>query len=228
LGLAGIGASFHPAPMISFDQELFNGMPGRKIREIEASFRANKLALDLLDKYVNPPAAPNVHYKKDAIYSGLLYLSLNNTYAETAMEDLKIKHRIDVPSGTEFLYRVKKLFGIRNNQKHLDYFERVRIQIEIWQKLTTINDELVAIAVMSGLFKKPVICAIDYTKIPYYGAYNSNVIRSEHDRGTELFYEYASLSVVENGKRICIYTIQITLLSEEKHEILKRLITQLF
>ena len=210
--------------MISF--QLFEQVSGRKIRQVEASFRANKLALDLLDQYVNLPAASNAHYRNDAIYSGLLYLSLNNTYAETAMEDLRIKHHIEVPSGTEFLYRVKKLFGIQKNQKDLDYFERARIQREIWEKLTAVNDALVSIAVKSGLFKKPVICAVDYTKIPYYGAFNSNIVRSEHDRGTELFYEYASISVVENGRRICVYSVQITLLSEEKHEILKRLIAQ--
>ncbi|MDG6905205.1 MAG: transposase [Nitrososphaerota archaeon] len=201
-------------------------MPDRKIRQAEASFRANKLALDLLDKHVNLAVASNAHYKNDAIYSGLLYLSLNNTYAETAMEDLRIKHHIDAPSGTEFLYRVKKLFGIQNNQMQLDYFERMHIQMEIWEKLTGVNDELVTIAVSSGLFKKPVICAIDYTKLPYYGSFNSNVVRGKHDKGTELFYEYAAISVVENGRRMCVYTIQITLLSEEKHEVLRRLITQ--
>ena len=108
----------------------------------------------------------------------------------------------------------------------MDFFRRAAIQAEIWEKLTAVNDELVSIALSSGLFKKPVVCAIDYTKIPYYGIFNSNVIRSKHDKGTELFYEYASMSVVENGKRICIYTVRITLLSEEKHEILRRLITQ--
>jgi hypothetical protein len=69
-------------------------MPDRKIRQAEASFRANRLALDLLDKYVNLSVASNTHYKNDSIYSGMLYLSLNNTYAETAMEDLRVKHHI--------------------------------------------------------------------------------------------------------------------------------------
>jgi Transposase DDE domain len=224
LGLAGIGASSHQALMIS--NQLFKQASSRKIRQVEASFRAYQLALDLLDKYVNLPVAPNAHYKSESIYSGMLYLSLNNTYAETAMEDMKIKHHLDAPSGTEFLYRVKKLFGIQPKQQELDYFERAAVQIEIWKKLTALNDELVAIAVNFGLFKKPVICAIDYTLVPYYGVFNSNVIRSKHDKGTEMFYEYASISVVENGRRICIYTIQITLLSEQKHEILRRLVRE--
>ncbi|MHB8567632.1 MAG: transposase [Nitrososphaerales archaeon] len=210
-----------------FSQELFNRIPDRKIREAEASFRANKLALDLLDKCVNNLAvSSNAHYKNDSIYNGMLYLSLNNTYAETAMEDLRIKHHIDAPSGTEFLYRVKKLFGIQQQQQKPNYFERALIQMKIWEKLTAVNDELVTIAVSSGLFKRPVICAVDYTLIPYYGRFNSNIVRSKHDKGTEKFYEYASISVVENGRRICIYTVQITLLSEEKYEILRRLITQ--
>lgn len=57
----------------------------------------------------------------------MLYLSLNNTYAETAMEDLRIKHHIDAPSGTEFLYRVKKEIvwhQTATTTKKLDYFER--------------------------------------------------------------------------------------------------------
>ncbi|MGI0091591.1 MAG: transposase [Nitrososphaerales archaeon] len=215
--------------MTTFHQELFNRIPDRKIRQAQASFRANKLALDLLDKHVNlaVASAKNAHYKNDAIYSGLLYLSLNNTYAETAMEDLRIKHHIDAPSGTEFLYRMKKLFGIQSNQRRLDYFERVRIQMKIWERLTAVNDELVAMAVNSGLLlKKPVVCAIDYTKIAYYGTFNSNVVRGKHDKGTELFYEYASISVVENGRRICIYTVQITLLSEGKDGVIRKLVTE--
>jgi hypothetical protein len=221
LGLVGIGAPSHQALMISY--QLFKQASGGKIREVEASFHAYQLALDLLDKHVNLPVASNAHYKSDSIYAGMLYLSLNKTYAETAMEDMKIKHHIDAPSGTEFLYRVKKLFGIRRES---DYFQRKAIQMEIWEKLTAVNDALVSIAVKSGLFKKPVICAIDYTLIPYYGRFNSSVIRSKHDKGTEKFYEYASISVVENGRRICIFTIQITLLSEQKHEVLKRLVRE--
>jgi hypothetical protein len=114
----------------------------------------------------------------------LFYLSLKNTYAETAMEELKDEHRIDAPTGTQFLNRVKKLFGIPSGeqQKQLDYFQRMVVQTKIWEKLTAVNDELVAIAVNSGLFKKPVICAMDYTKIPYYGIFNSNIVRSKHDR----------------------------------------------
>lgn len=210
--------------MISF--QLFKQVSNRKTHQVEASLRAYQLSLDLLDKQVNLAVAPNAHYRNDSVYSGLLYLSLNNTYAETAMEDLRVKHRIDAPSGKEFLYRVKKMFGIQPKQQELDYFERARIQTEIWKKLTLVNDELVSIAVKSGLFKKQVICAVDYTKIPYYGAFNSNIVRSKHDRGTEMFYEYASISVVENGRRLCVHTIQITLLSEEKHEILRRLVNE--
>ena len=69
--------------------QLFELVSDGKIRQIEASFRAYQLALDLLDKHVNLSAAPNAHYKNDSIFNGMLYLSLNNTYAETAMEDLR-------------------------------------------------------------------------------------------------------------------------------------------
>jgi hypothetical protein len=147
------------------------------------------------------------------------------------MEELKDEHRIDAPTGTQFLNRVKKLFGIPSGeqQKQLDYFQKMVAQTKIWEKLTAVNEKLVAIAVNSGLFKKPVICAMDYTKIPYYGIFNSNIVRSKHDRGTELFYEYASMSVVENGREgefVSTPSKSRFFLSEQKHEILRRLITQ--
>lgn len=207
--------------------ELFSGISDKKTHQIETCFRAYQFGLDLLDKYVNNLPTPlNTHYKNEAICGGLFYLSLKNTYAETAMAELKDEHGIDAPTGTQFLNRVKKMFGIPREPEKIDFFERAALQMNIWEKLTAVNDELVSIALNSGLFKKPVICAVDYTKIPYYGTFNSNIVRSKHDKGAEFFYEYASLSVVENGRRICIYTVQITLLSEEKHEILRKLITQ--
>ena len=57
--------------------ELFSGMSDKKTQQIEASFRAYQLGLDLLDKYVKLPVAPNVHYKNDAIYGGSSFLILS-------------------------------------------------------------------------------------------------------------------------------------------------------
>jgi hypothetical protein len=69
----------------------------------------------------------------------MLYLLFNNTYAETDMEDLRIKHHMDASSGRGFLYLVKKLFSIRNNQQQLDYFEGTHIKMEIWKRATAIQ-----------------------------------------------------------------------------------------
>lgn len=139
------------------------------MQRVEASFRAYQLALTLFDKHVNLPTATNVHYKNDAIYDGMFYLSLNNTYAETAMEDLRVKHHVDAPTGTQFLNRLKKLFSIPKKDRDRSYEERVATELKIWKKLTDLNDELLSKANKYGLFKKPVVCAIDYTLIPYYG-----------------------------------------------------------
>jgi len=76
-----------------------------------------------------------------------------------------------------------------------------------------------------GLLDHPVICAIDYTKVPYYGTFNRYVVRSKHQDGTNKFYEYATISIVQDGLRLCVYSMPVTLL-DVKVDVVRKLVEE--
>ena len=94
-----------------FTNDLFSQVSGKKIREVNASTKGYDLAVDMLDKHVKLPSAPNIHYEPDSLYECLLYLSMNNGYAESSLNDLRLRYNLDAPTGTAFLYRMKKLLN---------------------------------------------------------------------------------------------------------------------
>ena len=191
-----------------FPHSLFNGLSGERIRDIHACMGGYDLLTELLDKHVKLPSATNIHYPPRQLYDGLLYLSMGKGYAESSMEDLKIQYGTDAPCGGAFLYRLKKL-GYD----------------DAYSMLTNVNDELLSRLEKTGVLKRRVVCALDYTKVPYYGAFNPKVVRSKHEKGTNLFYEYASLTIVEDGRRVVVYTRPVTLL-DVKRDVVKELITE--
>ena len=164
--------------------------------------------MELFDKHVQLPSALNVHYQPDAVYTGLMQLSVNGGYAESTMTDLRLRYGIDAPCGGAFLYRLKKL-------------DRAG-----WDsRLREVNDAVLSVSARLGLLDRPVACAIDYTKVPYYGEFNRYVTRSKHERGTDRFYEYATMSIVQNGVRLCVYSMPVTLLDVEGDAV-KRLVEE--
>ncbi len=186
----------------------FDRLPGKRIRDVQTAVKANSLALELFDKHVRLPSAPNVHYGADALYTGLMHLSMNGGYAESTMDDLALRYGMEVPCGGAFLYRLKK------------------VGYDGWRsRLTDVNDAVLSIAERLGLLDRPVVCAIDYTKVPYYGRFNRYVVRSKHEDGTEKFYEYATISIVQDGLRLCVYSMPVTLL-DLKVDVVRELIQE--
>jgi putative transposase len=154
-----------------------------------------------MDKHVKIPTAPNCIYGREAIHRCLIHLSLNEHYAETGLEYLH-----HAPSADAFLYRLKMLDPD-----------------EAYSMMVDANNALIEAIASKGILKKRAIVAIDYTTVPYYGRYNSMVYRSQHKQGTNMFYCYATISIVENGRRICLHALPVTQL-DQKHEVLMRLI----
>jgi hypothetical protein len=186
----------------------FNRMSGKRIRDTGACLKAYSFALELFDKHVTLPSAPNAHYGADALYAGLMQLSMSGGYAESTMDDLALRYGVDAPCGGAFLYRLKKL-------DYDGWFSRLR----------DVNDAVLSMASGLGLLKRPVVCAIDYTKVPYYGRFNRHVVRSKHEDGTGKFYEYATISIVQDGLRLCVYSRPVTLL-DAKVDVVRELVRE--
>jgi len=183
-------------------------LPGKRIRDIRETLRANSLALELFDKHVRLPSADNTHYGADSLYTGLMQLSMSGGYAQSTMDDLALRYGMDAPCGAAFLYRLKKL------------------GYDDWRsRLTEVNDSVLSTAKRLGLLDRPVVCAIDYTKVPYYGRFNRYVVRAKHEKGTEKFYEYATISIVQDGLRLCVYSMPVTLL-DIKVDVVRELIEE--
>jgi len=146
--------------------------------------------LSTLNEHLVIPSASNTHFTRDALNECLLYLSAEERYAESGLEDLGCTR--EVPSSDGLLYRLKKL---KSGDAH--------------RMLMDANDAIIKEMKRRGVFRKPVIAAIDLTDDPYYGEYNNRVRRSRRDRGTNLFYTYASLHGVENGRRVTVFEIPV-------------------
>jgi hypothetical protein len=191
-----------------FHTDLFSKVSGRRIRDIQACLKAYSLALELFDKYVSLPSALNAHYRPNAMYTGLMQLSMGGGYAESTMTDLRLRYGIDAPCGGAFLYRLKML-------EYDEWYSRLR----------GVNDAVLSVAASLGMLEGDVVCAIDYTKVPYYGKFNRYVTRSKHERGTGRFYEYATISIVQDGVRLCVYSRPVTLL-DLKGDVVKELVEE--
>jgi len=202
----GLSVSSHQVPM--FINDLFGRVSGKRIRDVRACLRAYSLVLELFDKYVRIPSARNVHYQPNVVYTGLMQLSMTGGYAESTMTDLRLRYGMEAPCGGAFLYRLKML-------EYDEWYSRLR----------SVNDALLSVAGRLDMLREPVICAIDYTKIPYYGMFNRYVTRSKHQRGTNHFYEYATISIVQDGLRLCVYSKPVTLL-EMKGDVVRELIEE--
>ena len=50
-------------------------------------------------------------------------------------------------------------------------------------------------------------------------------MRSKHERGTDRFYEYATISVVQDGVRLCVYSRPVTLL-DVKVDVVRELVEE--
>jgi hypothetical protein len=156
-------------------------------------------ALSTLNEHLVIPSAPNSHFSGEELNESLLYLSVEERYAESGLEDLACT-RDEAPSADTLLYRLKKL---GSDDAH--------------RMLVDANDAIIEELLRRGVFRRPVVAAIDLTDDPYYGEYNRNVRRSRRDRGTNLFYTYASIHVVENGRRVTIFEIPVHQLDDHAY-----------
>ena len=151
---------------------------------------AHNLALSTQNEHLVIPSASNVHFSGEQLNESLLYLSAEERYAESGLEDLACTR--EAPSADTLLYRLKRL---RSEDVH--------------GMLIQANDRVLEELRKRGFFRRPVVAAIDLTDDPYYGEYNNRVRRSRRERGTNLFYTYASLHVVDDGRRVTISEIPV-------------------
>jgi putative transposase len=154
-----------------------------------------------MTEFLTFPSAPNSIYTTRDINACLLQLSLTEGYAQGELANLQLKFNMPrwVPTGHTFRNRIQNL-------------NRDQVQAAF----TFANDEILKILKGCGIFKRYAIVAIDYTHDPFYGDINAPmVIGGKQDRGTCWGYQYASIHIVEAGRRLTLYTMSIDQFTEK-------------
>jgi hypothetical protein len=160
--------------------------PNRKNNEL-----SYKQALQVLNKHFTIPCAPNSQYSSETLVESLIYLTVENKYAESGLQNLACTHK--APSADRLLSRIESI----------DWKTA-------YNMLAEANNTLIRKLKRKGIFKNPVLAAIDLSDDPYYGKYKNKISRGKYERGTNQFYRHASLHVVEAGKRATIFTVMTT------------------
>jgi len=169
--------------------------------ERKVSSKVFEFAVNLMAKNLEFPAAENRIYTSRDIHRCLIQLSLREGYAESGLANLSLRCNVPnkVPTGRTFRGRV----------------ERVEAR-EIREALIEANDEVLRTVRGFGVFRRRAVVAIDYNRKPFYGDSNVKmVVGGPYDRGTSWSYCYASIHIVEAGRRLTLYTMPINQFTEK-------------
>lgn len=151
--------------------------------------------MDVLEKHVELVKADNAVYSDSQAFLVLSWAGINQLSIREAAEQLK-GCGYTVPSGDALLERLSK----QPYEVLADGFDDVL-------------EELLGRARQQRLFMHPVVVAIDFTDIEYYGEELPFIITSQSKNGTNQFIRFATIAVVEDGKRFTLKVLPVTPLS---------------
>ena len=183
----------------------------RKSKERKVSGKVFKFTANLLNDYLKFPSAKNRLYTSSDINQCLIQLSLSQSYAESGLANLSEKCSTPnkVPTGRTFRGRIERL-----------------AEKQIKDALTGANDQVLRILKNHGVFRRKAVAATDYTREPFYGDPNTkNVIGGKQEKGTTWGYSYASIDIVEAGRRLTLYTMTVNQFTE-KAQAVEKLISE--
>lgn len=136
----------------------------------------------------------NSIYNKRNFLDLLVHVGITNDFAENGSKTLNQRSRS--PSADAFLYHVKKYKSIE----------------EIKQTFCKAFDVIWRLAKAGEIFKdrKPVDVAIDFHDWHFYGDRNAPmVVETKPDRGTSRCYKFATIDIVERGKRFTLLALPV-------------------
>ena len=158
-----------------------------------------------LDKHINLVKRGNSTYSDSKEFLVWSWAGVNQVSVQEASEELR-DCGYNVPSGDAALDRLSKqpykILEHGFDQVFQDHISRARKQ---------------------RLFTHSVIVAIDFTDIEWYGEELPFIVRGKAKNGTDRFIRFATVGVVEDGKRFTLKVLPVTPLSC-KEKIVKELV----
>lgn len=150
----------------------------------------------------------NTKYPKQELLNLLLHLGLTQDFAENGSKVYR-EIRRHGPDADTLLYHLKKYDNLGELQKMFENVSEV-----VWN-----------MARQANLFdpRKKLDVAIDTTEWFYYGRNGVMVTSKKPERGTSKCYKFATINIVENGKRFTLFAIPVNVL-EDREKIISKLV----
>jgi hypothetical protein len=153
----------------------------------------------------------NSLYKKKQFIDLMIHMGMTRDFAENGSKTFKEIKGQKSPNSDTLLYHIKNHNDLREIQKmYLTLFEI------LWEmtKQTNVID-----------LRKSYDVAIDYTEWYFYGDRSTPmVVGKKPERGTTKCYKFATINIVESGKRFTLLAIPVGPF-DTKEKILKQLFT---
>ncbi len=148
-----------------------------------------------LDKNIELVKGKNSQYENSDEFLVWIWAGVNQISVQQALEELR-DVGYEVPTGDTILSTL-------SSQPH-DVLEK---------GFDEVLKTLLSKAKEKRLFDKPVMLAIDFTDMEWYGEELPFIVKSKSKNGTNKFIRFATIAVVEDGKRFTLKVLPVTPLS---------------
>jgi len=145
----------------------------------------------------------NAIYRKEDFLDLLTHIAMTRDFTENGSKTYK-RFNVKSPTADALLYHISK------------YEDKEAVQ----RMFKDVFDIMYKTAISSGILdnRKKLDLAIDFTEWFYYGDKNDDmVVGKKPERGTTSCYKFASINVVESGKRITLLVLPIGKLTQKEN-----------
>jgi hypothetical protein len=160
--------------------------------------------------FINLNLKNNALYKKTQFINLLIHMGMTKDFAENGSKTYKELRGDDNPDADTLLYHLKNY----NNHKDLHRMFTTLFEI-VWEMTRTAN-----------LFdsRRQYDVAVDFTEWYFYGDRSTPmVVGKKPERGTTKCYKFATINIVESGKRFTLLAIPVGPF-DNKNKVLENLI----
>jgi len=146
--------------------------------------------------FINLNLKNNTLYKKNQFIDLMIHMGQTRDFAENGNKTFRELRSCDCPNADTLLYHLKNYQD--SKQLHKMYITLFEIIWEMARKSNTFD------------IRKRVDVAIDFTEWYFYGDRSTPmVVGKEPDRGTTKCYKFATINIVESGKRFTLLALPV-------------------
>jgi putative transposase len=175
-------------------ERTLNNRKGKKLRELCRYVKEN------IYPKIDLQIRSNSIYKKEDYLDILTHITMTKDFTENGCKTYKRIKSSNSPVARTLLYHLRK------------YDEWNTVQ----QIFIRLFDHIYKLAIKIGILdrRKSYDIALDFTDIPHYGNINNNmVVGTKPSLGTSYAYKYATINIVEEGRRFTLIALPVGPLS---------------